>query len=67
MATSDRKELIHQFLEKLAALEKDHQIYITDAELVDGGGEFEGYLERSGGDLQVVVDGEVLIEFRQKD
>tara|TARA_R100000805_G_C3592913_1_gene94525 strand:+ start:268 stop:471 length:204 start_codon:yes stop_codon:yes gene_type:complete len=67
MATSKRKEVIYKFLEQLAALEKAHGIYVADAELIDGFGEFEGYLERSEGDLQVVVDGEVLIEFRQSD
>ena len=45
----------------LHELEKK-SIFIGDGELIDGNGQFEGFLELSRGDLQVVVDGEVLLE-----
>ena len=66
MATSrrsgERIEQVKGFLRNLHELEKRFQIFIGDGELIDGNGQFEGFLERSRGDLQVVVDGEVLLE-----
>lgn len=58
----ERVEQVKDFLRGLHELEKKFQIFIGDGELIDGNGQFEGFLERSCGDLQVVVDGEVLLE-----
>ena len=67
MATNDDRSKVLSFLEGLAELEKRFGVFVADAELIDKSGMFEGYLERSGGDLQVVLDGEVLVEFKQND